>query len=106
MWLGLIPQIIDSVGHNVTVRAGHLSQERQITLNEEKYIVTSKRNSPDKAVELLQTVERKWWPCLVELVYGMKTLGPLRDLAREMEIAIQQCGKLCLLLDTCIYLIY
>ena len=93
MWIPLI----DNLGHNVTVLAGHLSQERQITSTEETHIVMPKDNPRDKAVELLQTVERKGWPCLVELVTGMKTLGPLRDLTEQMVIAMEQCGELYLL---------
>ena len=94
MWIPLM----DTVGHNVTVLAGHLCQERRITPREETYIVTSKRNPRDKAVELLQTVERKGWQCLVELVNGMKLLVPLHDLTRRMLTAMEQCGKFHLLL--------
>ena len=89
--------LMDNLGNNEIVLAGHLSQKKRITPSEETHIVTSKRNSRDKAVELLQTVQRKGWPCLVELVEGLKTLKPLHDLTRRMVIAMEQYGEVHLL---------
>ena len=87
-------KLMDNLEHNIIILAGHLCQEGKITPNEEKNIIKLKNNSRDKTAELLQTVERKGWPCLVELVNAMKTLEPLRDLTREMVIAMEQCGKI------------
>ena len=87
-------KLMDHLEHNIIILAGHLCQEGKITPNAEKYISTSKNNSRDKAAELLQTVERKGWPCLVELVNGMKTLEPLLDLTRQLVIAMEQCGEM------------
>ena len=87
-------KLMGHLEHNLLILAGHLCQEGKITPNEEKNIITSKNNSRDKTAELLQTVERKGWPCLVELVNGMKTLEPLRDVTRQMVVAMEQCGKM------------
>ena len=91
MWKNLL----DNVGHNVILLAGHLHSKGNITLTEEN-IVMAKINSRDRTAELLLTVERKGWACLLEFVRGLNSpeMKPLRDLHRKMVITMQQCGKL------------
>ena len=92
-------QLLDNMTDNVAMLAGHLYSKGKITLNEEHVIMAQTKTNPrDSAAELLMTVERKGWPCLVEFLNGlqMPELKPLHHLTSKMVITMQQCGQLCL----------
>ena len=92
-------QLLDNMTDNVAMLAGHLYSKGKITLNEEHVVLAKTKTNPrDSAAELLMTVERKGWPCLVEFLNGlqMPELKPLHHLTSKMVITMQQCGQLCL----------
>ena len=88
-------QLMDNLGHNVILLAGQLYSTGNITLNEEN-IIMAKNDPRDRTAELLLTVERKGWACLVEFVKGlmMDELKPIHHLAKNMMRTMGTCRKL------------
>ena len=93
--------LMDGMGCNVMLLVGDLYSKGLIELNEVNYIL-SRNNSEDRTAELLLTVERKGWHCLVGLVEGLRKpeLKPLHPLAKQIELMMEECRELHFLLRT------
>ena len=86
-------QLMHNLTNNVTLLAGLLHSKGQITLSEDNHII-SRTGSLDKTAELILTVERKGWLCLVQFVKGLKMLSPLHDLKRRIELTMEKYSNL------------